>query len=373
MDTRRKRPKRQSKQSRIDNSAYKPHTSRKSAGKSGNILPARCDTTKKVKLSKESEYVFKSSIAVNTDAVTQTAPQSTEIMARNLAKHITEDSYVPMKTIVYDQTGSPLYGLTPGDSILFKDGRYNSLYGFSNRERAKQRYEDSTQYQEMNQFITTIKSKKIEINSDNQRSVLNERKKARFKRVKSQKAVMGETAKQHMEKVSTTIQNVKFEWAHLLAHAIVGASGQHTDNLVAATIHANTEMIFAEADIPLLNEKYPDGFTLEVTAFLIEGTQAAANIEYKIITPDFQKTYTFDGQNTEQPHICFRHYFHALTKSLIPDCEPSPAKGNAKTMNTVDGKPIVNVNNFFSKREKKEEKENLLNAPRKNKRQRSLY
>ncbi len=71
-----------------------------------------------------------------------------------------------------------------------------------------------------------------------------------------------------MASVGIVLENVKFEWLHLVAHMIAGAMTQNKDNLVAATKHANTDMIFAENELALLLKRYPEGVKLEVTAIL---------------------------------------------------------------------------------------------------------
>jgi len=350
-----------SRQHRRDNSAWTSKSGKKRRAGKGNILPARCDTAQYVRSKAHKKTKFKSSFQVNMDEVELTQPLTTAEIVTKLAANLKEPSFRPLQSVVYDLNGSPIYGKTPGGSKLYKDRRYNALYAFSNRESAKESFEHSTQYQEMTDFVTAVKTKRIEITEAHQKRVLRERAKDNFKRRKSQKAVMGESAAEHMGKIDVTINDVKFEWAHLVAHAIAGAASQDKTNLVAVPNHLNTEMIFPESDIPLLVKHYPDGFTLVVTAYLLNDSHAATSIEYKIITPDFQKTYVFDAQHSEQPHLAFKSYFHSLTKALILDSEPSPENNTKIGKRPRTKAPKVSEQNFFSKKNKVLEQDE--NAP----------
>lgn len=116
---------------------------------------------------------------------------------------------------------------------------------------------------------------------------------------------------------------VKWEWLHLIAHMILAKLSQNVDNLVAGTNHANTEMIFADIDIPYLSKMYPDGFRLEIWADLLqdpqgkETTQLANMIFYKITTKDFTRTIPFYAQNPNKPHIHFGSFLHVFLTSLV--------------------------------------------------------
>ncbi|EKD72049.1 MAG: hypothetical protein ACD_46C00023G0003 [uncultured bacterium] len=111
--------------------------------------------------------------------------------------------------------------------------------------------------------------------------------------------------------------HVRWEWLHLIAHAIEGSKTQQAGNLVAGTTHANTDMIFIEREMQYLASHYPQGFSLEIKANLIPSTHIATTIEYTIKTDDFTIPFTFNAQATNQPHILYKDYIHSLIKALI--------------------------------------------------------
>jgi hypothetical protein len=332
------------KASQREDSAWTRSSGRRavSASSKENILNARCDTQKEG---------VKTSFAVNMDSVQQSQPVSREELASRLEKGLSEESFRPLQSLEFNELGSPLYGKTPGGTTLFKDKKYSAIYTFSNRESAQKAYEEyqqSAQCKQLNDFLLTVKVQQVTVTDEQQAIVAREKKKLNHKRKVSQKAVMdGESAEEHVIKHSVAIKNVRFEWAHLLAHALVGSVGQQQDNLVATTAYANTDMIFAEAELAIFSSKYPDGFDVEVTAYVLSGTHIAEKIEYKIKIPGCEQTYEFDGQSPVQPHISFKNYFRALANALTKESSvASPYVASRTRMVNPD-------TNLFSKAEQR--------------------
>ena len=159
----------------------------------------------------------------------------------------------------------------------------------------------------------------------------------------SQNAVMAETgvnpkdasATKYTEATKLFSLNIPWEHTHLIAHAILGTKSQQENNLVVATRHANTNMMFIEARIPELAKEWK--ITLEVTADLIPGTHIATKIEYKIsgehlTTKDtWSLPLVFDAQTPNQPHISYNEYMKRLVLAITT--KNTNQTGNAPRVN----------------------------------------
>ena len=133
---------------------------------------------------------------------------------------------------------------------------------------------------------------------------------------------------------------IKAEWLHKLPYAIFGEDSQTDANLVAGTGHANTDMMFIEECIPLLQQKYPNGIRLVVKANLIPGTHIATTISYQIITPECHlPILEFNAQDRVKPHILIRDYMRVFVNisvdrkksSSYSMSNPPPPFSNANT------------------------------------------
>ena len=109
----------------------------------------------------------------------------------------------------------------------------------------------------------------------------------------------------------------RYEWLHLVAHFVKGKKSQDIDNLGIGTAHANTKMLFVEAQIPLLARFFPEGFRIDVEAEYMENTQIMSSIIYKISTKSFNLVFEFNAQDTIRPEIMMKEYLRTLVEVKI--------------------------------------------------------
>jgi hypothetical protein len=232
-------------------------------------------------------------------------------------------------------TGTPVKVSTPGKTCYFKKKNVGSILFFSNmapvieREPVTEIDEenelfDSRAYQSVKACDSDIKRQILHITPEHIRAIARERSRA-GRRPISQNQVMKKT-KGKAKDASATLyagatelfsKDQKWEWLHMLAYAILGKLGQDADNLVCGSFDANTDMIFAEAEINKMVAAYPNGFDLEVIARMVKGTQLCHKIEYIFHTDDFTLPFVFDAQTSVIPSLEQQDYFQALIDGLI--------------------------------------------------------
>jgi hypothetical protein len=199
---------------------------------------------------------------------------------------------------------------------------------------ANHEFYNSPAYDRIRKFADATKDQTLIIDSTLLDASYKERAKNHFKRIISQNCLMADSSKnkdgsatQYADSAGLiTIPGVKWEWLHLIAHEIAASKAQNTENLVAGTYHANTLMYMAESGIKYLNDYYPQGFTLQVSARMVEKKsidenkeflQLGTTIDYKLITTDFELPLQFDAQSQRKPHKDFMPMIHNLIKVMI--------------------------------------------------------
>jgi hypothetical protein len=110
---------------------------------------------------------------------------------------------------------------------------------------------------------------------------------------------------------------LKWEYAHLISYEFGGKKFQTNDNLVITTTAANTEMIIMESAIKwLVNNKFPEGVNVRITANLIPGTQIGTYIKYQITAGDCTFCHTINAQNPNKPHLSEKDITLIMSKTL---------------------------------------------------------
>lgn len=177
--------------------------------------------------------------------------------------------------------------------------------------------------------IETAKMKKI---ADVKRRIVGQNQAI----VKPDSSISGISAKEAAIICSFDTRTLDWEWGHLIGHRFAGAESQSANNLVLMTKHANTYMMFLEAEAVRLAHKYPDlSFKLLVKAELEEDPMkkkchAAKAISYKIICDDaaLDLTYDVDPYLTIAPPKNTEETIRALTKAKIDRLRISSSKAD---------------------------------------------
>lgn len=327
-----------------DDKAYRPGGNKK---KTGDTLAMRCDNRKTVE-SENSQESLRTSFMIDTSQIQTKTPLSPrKLSARMNAPTTTEcGSYRRIYEVVeVNVNQSPVkvkvFSPTKNDyAELTRDTKIGPVSLFSNRSLVFSSENDaiseldtnhpfyqSEQYKKIKQYLYPSKDQELEITSTLLKKTANENAKNNFRRVKDQRAVMNGSATKYATATDLFVEGLKWEWLHLVAHEIAGAESQCIDNLVAGTYHANTNMIFVERELAFLAKHYPQGFTLKVTAHLMESKDTQQNdndylqigtkLEYTIATDDFTIPFVFNTQNPIQPHLDYKHYMRAMFQALI--------------------------------------------------------
>lgn len=254
---------------------------------------------------------------------------------------------------------SPVAVLTPKGTKLYRAARFGSLSLFSNKYESdpivdinpKNSIEKKSDFfsSEPYESITTAdKIEKIQTTTITHEKLEKRRKEDKddnFRRYISQNKVMANPGVDAKKTGATNYvyathlfeNNIRWEWLHLVAHMISGASSQNSNNLVAGSAYSNTEMMFAEANLNYLARVYPNGFDLTVRATLIPSTHIATAIYYIIKTSDFELTFEFNTQTRNKPHINYHKYFAFISEELVRCSQLS----SEKKSDSKENQPLV--------------------------------
>lgn len=277
---------------------------------------------------------YKTAMLINQDKL------SSDVTFANEEKLNTIPSHRPIKRISRkSRTNSPVAVQTPKGTILPRVTRCGVLSLFSNDPNAKPviDFHPKTKLINETKFYASEafdSIKESESNSKAQSTTITHKQlekrrmedlKNKFRRSISQNKIMAKSGVPERKGSATDYtlttklfdKDLRWEWLHLVAHMINGANSQDSENLVAGTAYANTEMMFAEATLNYLARVYPDGFNLSVRATLIPGTHIATAIYYMIKTPDFEIPFEFNTQTSNRPHINFQSYYNYLIEELV--------------------------------------------------------
>jgi len=314
----------------------------------------RSDTRKRFKNEDGEAAELKTSYIIHYgELTTPFSPKSTlSPKIRKRAGNAAE-SYRPIASkVAFSPSGKAVVVRTPGKTPLYRQQVLGSISFFSNIKpatparqklavRPTSEFNESEVCQAIKEANTLLKSQSITITSELLRNTRAENKKANFRRCISQNKVMvnpgtsekkgsaTQYARQLLEHPAS-IKNVRWEWLHLIAHAILGGQSQTDENLVAGTAYANTNMMLIESQLHFLAEQYPEGFTLEIKASLKPKTHVAEKIDYYIKTSDFTLPLSFDAQTLIQPQHDFRYYMENFVKELTTACKEANLSENLK-------------------------------------------
>lgn len=298
-----------------------------------NLLAARSNTVSQL----DDQQPVKTAMLIESGVITAQVPEA--VLQENIVASLSAiPSYRPVGAITaFSAFGSPLQTETPfGKTRLTRSAKYGPISLFSNAPlfpalpaqqemKIENDFYTSPQYQAIKKILTDVKFQEVVVTPELLQESSNEHRKRGKRRVVSQQRVMVEEAVSEKQGSATSYvgatqlfsDTLKWEWLHLVAHAILDKQSQQPENLVAGTAHANTDMLFIESEIAYLAQAYPAGFKLQVQATLIEGTHIAKQIEYRIETDDFVLPLVFDAQNPQQPHIAYKDYTHFIVKALV--------------------------------------------------------
>lgn len=272
----------------------------------------------------------RSVLAIRTDnrvMVSATTPVKTSMVTnKRLIGSVEPDSpdfasiptHRPVKRVLrFSANQSPLELETPGGSRLSRVSRFGLGSLFSNIPMPTP---PRLSYQ-----ATENKSQTANITP----TLLEESREASYRRVRkrscSQNSVMKKegiteangSATHYVNKSQLFSANNKAEWLHLVAHMIWDTKSQQAGNLVAGSVHANTEMLFIESKIGELVGFYPEGITLQVTAEVFINTHIAKTIKYEITAGRLVLPFEFDAQTQNKPHIVFKDYISKVIDGLV--------------------------------------------------------
>lgn len=194
-------------------------------------------------------------------------------------------------------------------------------------DTTKAEFLKSEAYQAICKVKTTTKTQSVHVTQNLINKTAAQKRKNDGRRIVSQHYVMAAPGVSEKEASATnyaqslytsvTVKNIRWEWLHLVMHAVLGDAAQNQDNLVAGTYHANTNMILAENNIPFLANKYPEGFSLIIDSTLEPDTHIAKEINYSIKTPDVTLPLNFNAKETRQPHSAFNTYMKEFVANLV--------------------------------------------------------
>lgn len=242
----------------------------------------------------------------------------------------------PVRKLIFNQNGSPVAALTPGNSLLPRTSKLGPLSFFNNLpdksftssidlEYSMDKFMLTQSFQAVKKILEPTKVQEEIITTKKLQKTAHETK--HNKKSRSQNAVMREngyaaglaSANQYAVNLleCSETEYISWEWLHLIAFMVRGKKSQDAGNLVCASESANTSMMFIEKQLPNLAKAYPDGFKLKASAELLPGTHFAKEIHYFIKTDDFELSFDFDTTQSQKPHQSNAEYVHALFEALI--------------------------------------------------------
>ncbi len=341
---------------RADDRVYRPRAVNASSHLRADVLAMRCDRS--TTISDNQKPVVTSFLvdSVVIENATVTTPRTLNSNLSAAAKQ--SDSYRPIKRVLqFNGLGSPvkIRVASPNKKnshyTLTRDAKIGPLSLFSNRQQlsspekkivtkldAQSEFYQSEQYKNIVKHFAAIKKQKITITEKLLSQTCRENM---LSSGRNQNEVMSGKAGEYAAATNLFVKDLKWEWLHLVAHQIAGNESQHPNNLVAGTYHANTLMIFVERELNQLAKRYPQGFTLEIKAHLMskedqgvatgEHLQIGTQLEYRIITPDFNILFPFNVQNPNQPHLDYKHYVHALFTAITENVPEASCSSTSDT------------------------------------------
>ena len=308
-----------------------------------NLLAIRTETSVKVMDDKGEETDFKIAVLIDKDKLS-TPLKSLEqniLLQQALDERFEKVGLLrPVAEIVETSSiGSPLLVTSPQfKSRLYRVANLGVMSIFSNQKKLPaqtkmvldnpqitEEFFASEPYKSVKKITILTKSKELKITPEVLAQTKKDKSATSSRRSKSQSKVMAEEGKSEKKARATdyasqvlgVIPNFRWEWLHLIAHMIQGETSQSDDNLVAGPADTNTWMMLIERAIPDLTEKFPEGFSLKITADLIPSTHIVKKIHYALVMENgFHLPFEFDAQNPHKPHIMMANIISILIDEL---------------------------------------------------------
>lgn len=308
--------------------------SERTSGKpaTNNTMYGRTNTSSNITNEKGELVPLKTAVIIDHDKYTRRHPGKVVTDFHSIASHRS-----PIQVSKTTTNDSPIAVDTPGGTTLGLVESFGFMRFFANKPSdtsaiiheldVTKDFVNSPQFAGINAILDKIKYQKTTITRaklnktkreyiNNQSRRIGDSQNAAMKK-KGDNTITGSATKYVKE--TYLFPDMKWQWLHLVAYMIAGKKSQQADNFVAGTVEANTNMMFPEAEMRYLAKTYTQGFQLEVTANLIEGTHIATTIEYNIITPDFKLPFVFNAQTSYVPLDSFREYCHLFVVSLVEE------------------------------------------------------
>lgn len=307
---------------------HRPTKRRKIDGDDHNVLRLRTDNRKET----ETGETIKTAVIIHEDAIAGLDKNDLENIQFG---DVTPNR--PVKTIIYDGS-SPIAIKTPGQTVLPRTASIGAATMFANtRKELFSKQEEPTispiatefyaseEYKNIKKITNQInKIQKTTITSDSLKKVKKECIDSGKKRSTSQNAQMVEigapakngSANKYVDSLKLYDGKIRCEWLHLVAYSFIGKAGQHADNLVAGSEHANTQMMSVEKQVKKLAKIYKE-VNIIVTADLIPNTHVAKKINFLIITMDFSIKFQFDPAATDKPHYTLDKYISKIIEKCV--------------------------------------------------------
>jgi len=284
---------------------------------------------------------FKIAALVNKDVMT--SQLSTPTILRKLKrKFSTISGHSKVSEVLeFSAAGSPLKIQTPGRTILARHKRLGVIDTFTNLP-VDPKAEAKLALPPQSQFHRSASCLAIKPPAENKKEITilitpellkksaGERRRNNNRRVCSQNKVMVKVGKSEKEGSATNYaqatelfsEELMFEWLHLANYKVLGSQAQEEKNLVGGTDHANTDMIPFEDQLSRLTKLFPQGFSLYVEAEMVDQTQIASVIRFRIETEVFAYTAEFNAQTPTRPHIKNKEFIDSMTAALTEAATP---------------------------------------------------
>lgn len=346
---------------RAEDPTYKPSQSKQSRRRrsksvaSGGALFMRAENKSEFVTESGEKIPLKTAVIIEYDTL-PSSPTTKEKIKEQLSPALKKiPSHRPIaEVITRSPSGKATEVATPGRTILKRATTCDPILFFSNMpaikqdklkvEGIKKTFMQSSQYKAIRKVMKKIKVQEETITAEKLEETQKEIAKQHGKRLTSQNKAMVKkgisekhgSATSYVDSavdfinVSEEIKRIPCEWGHMLLYAFFGEDSQTSENLLAITKHANTDMMLVESQLKSLAEKYPDGFTLHVEAKLYPRTHIASVISYRITTPDFSFKFEFDPHSQNKPHVIYADYIKELLKAVTDSAKSKPETGYKK-------------------------------------------
>lgn len=319
------------------------------------LLRMRCDNGQKGNGAQQTHKKAKTSVLIRESKIEQKgSPSKRDRLRKKLATLFSAiPSHRPVAQILTSSPdGTPTEVATEdGSRLTLRDN--NGLVHLYSNQPFPASPEKITRLKNKAVFLTSSPAKNVKQNRNPKPSIqrvitlsslddaIHQIKQNQGRRIKNQNQVMARegvipqkaSANRYAKATKAFPDDFKWEWAHFIAHRFEGDKSQDPDNIACGTKHFNTEMMFAEYQIPNIAKAYPEGFSLNVEPTYLPGTHILQSIDYKIITRDFTLCFHYDAQKSKKPDFVNYYYTTGITNALLDlsrSPPSSPKKSSAK-------------------------------------------